>query len=73
VIRKLAVYPRNILRIPVPKIKVGEPANITIFDTETEWTCTPESIRSRSINTPWLNETLKGRAIAVYNNNQFVG
>ena len=73
VIRKLSVHPRNILRIPVPKLEVGEPANITIFDTETEWICTPESIRSRSVNTPWLNETLRGRAIAVYNNNQFVG
>ncbi len=72
VIRKLAIHPRTILRLPVPKLAVGEPANLTLFDTDTEWICTPESIRSRSINTPWLNEKLKGRARAVYNNSQFV-
>ncbi len=71
-VRKLAVHPRTILRIPVPKLAAGEPANLTLFDTETEWVCTPDSIRSRSVNTPWLNEKLKGRAVAIYNNNQFV-
>jgi dihydroorotase len=72
VIRKLTVHPRTILRIPVPKLATGEPANLTLFDTDTEWICTPGSIRSRSINTPWLNEKLRGRARAIYNNGQFV-
>ncbi len=71
VIRKLAVHPRTILRIPVPKLEKGEAANLTLFDTETEWICSKDEIRSRSVNTPWLNEKLKGRALAIYNNRQF--
>ncbi|MFO8030110.1 MAG: dihydroorotase [Cyclonatronaceae bacterium] len=71
-VRKMAVHPRNILNIQVPRLAVGEYANLTLFDTTSEWVCTPESIRSRSSNTPWLNETLTGRALAIYNKGQFV-
>ena len=71
-VTKIAVNPRKILNIPVPVLAEGATANLTIFDTETEWVCGKDSIRSRSANTPWLDKKLKGRAVAIYNKGQFV-
>ncbi len=71
VIVKMAVNPRKILNIPVPVLAVGEAANLTLFDTTSDWVCSKENIRSRSVNTPWLDEKLTGRALAIYNKGQF--
>ncbi len=71
-IAKMAVNPRKILRIPVPVLAEGATANLTLFDTETEWICSKDSIRSRSSNTPWLDQKMKGRARAIYNKGRFV-
>ncbi|MDG5766067.1 dihydroorotase [Balneolales bacterium ANBcel1] len=71
-VEKLAVNPRNILNLPVPKLEAGTEANLTLFSTMHEWICSRDEIRSRSSNTPYLGETLTGRALAIYNNGQFV-
>jgi dihydroorotase len=70
--RKLTVEPRRILRLPTPTLAEGEPANLTIFDAETEWTFEAKHIRSKSKNTPFVGDTLVGRAWAIYNHGQFV-
>lgn len=72
VVRKITVDPRRILRIPVPRIEEGEEACLTIFDTDTVWTFEKKHIRSKSHNTPFIGETLVGRARAIYNKGQFV-
>ncbi len=72
VFEKLVTNPRRILNLSVPELEVGEQANLTIFSAEEEWVCSKDQIRSRSTNTPYLNETLTGRALAIYNNGQFV-
>lgn len=71
-VRKLTVEPRRILRLPVPTLREGQPATLTIFDAETEWTFGAEHIRSKSKNTPFVGDTLVGRAWAIYNHGQFV-
>jgi dihydroorotase len=71
-VRKLTVEPRRILRLPQPTIEEGEPANLTVFDAETEWTFEARHIRSKSKNTPFVGAPMVGRAWAVYNNGQFV-
>jgi dihydroorotase len=71
-VRKLTAAPRRILRLPIPTLEEGEPANLTIFDAETEWTFGTEHIRSKSKNTPFVGDTLVGRAWAIYNRGQFV-
>ena len=71
-VEKLVTNPRRILNLSVPELAVGEQANLTIFSAEEEWVCSKDQIRSRSTNTPYLNETLTGRALAIYNNGQFV-
>ena len=69
---KLCVAPRQIFRIPVPVIRVGAPANLTIFDAETKWTFEAGHIHSKSSNTPFVGTQLVGRAWAIYNNGQMV-
>ncbi|MFN3598074.1 MAG: dihydroorotase [Rubricoccaceae bacterium] len=69
---KLTVAPRRILGLPVPPLAEGAPANLTIFDAETEWTFEARHIRSKSSNTPFVGAPLVGRAWAIVNNGQFV-
>jgi dihydroorotase len=69
---KLAVAPREILRLPVPVIEEGAEANLTIFDAETEWVFEGRHIRSKSKNTPFVGEKMVGRAWAIYNRGQLV-
>lgn len=64
---KLSVAPREILHIQVPEIKVGEKANLTIFDATTEWVFTAKDIKSKSVNTPFVGSKMVGKAWAVYN------
>jgi dihydroorotase len=71
-VRKLTAAPRRILRLPMPTLAEGEPANLTIFDAETEWTFEAEHIHSKSKNTPFVGAPMVGRAWAIYNHGQFV-
>jgi dihydroorotase len=71
-IDKLAYQPRKILNMKVPELSEGSAANLTIFNTDEEWTLARTEIRSKSKNSPYLNKKLTGRAVAVYNKNQWV-
>lgn len=71
-VRKLVITPRQILRLPIPRLEEGAPANLTLFDATTRWTFETEHIHSKSRNTPFVGEALVGRAWAVYNKGQFV-
>jgi dihydroorotase len=55
------------LRLDPVRIAAGEKANLTVFDATTEWTFERESIQSKSHNTPFVGEVMKGRAWATYN------
>lgn len=72
VLEKLIVNPRAILGLDIPEIKVGNLANITVFDTETEWTLERKHIRSKSINTPYLGKKMLGKVWGVYNRGMWV-
>jgi dihydroorotase len=69
---KLCTKPREILSLEVPEIKEGAKANLTFFNTNEEWTFTPKNVRSRSKNSPYLNEKLVGRAVGIFNKGQLV-
>ena len=71
-VEKLTVAPRTILRLDVPRIKVGEPANLTVFDATTKWTFEAEHIHSKSVNTPFVGDSMTGKAWATYNRGQLV-
>lgn len=72
ILEKLVTNPRNILNLPIPEIKVGASANLTFFNTDEEWVFSSKEVRSKSRNSPYLDQTLKGRATAIYNNNRFI-
>jgi dihydroorotase len=72
VLKKLIENPRKILNIHIPKIKEGEPANLTIFNTDEKWIYSEQQVHSKSKNSPYLNSKMTGRALAVYNKEQFV-
>jgi dihydroorotase len=40
---------------------VGEPANITVFDPNHEWTVVPAHLASKSRNTPYAGRTVRGK------------
>ncbi|KAF0159576.1 MAG: dihydroorotase [Ignavibacteria bacterium] len=66
-VEKFAVNPRRILKLPVPKIQVGEHANFTIFDPELIWTVEAAKFKSKSKNAPYDKRLLTGKAVAVIN------
>jgi dihydroorotase len=70
IIQKLAVNPRIILDIAVPAIAVGHQANLVVFDKDAEWNFTTENNFSKSRNSPYLGQNLKGQVLLTCNNNQ---
>ena len=70
-VEKFAVNPRRILNLPVPQVAEGQVANLTLFHPDEEWTFSVQHIRSASRNTPFTGKKLKGRAVAIFNKNQF--
>jgi dihydroorotase len=61
-VEKLSTNPAKVIgKADLGTLKVGARANVTIFDPEEEFTLTREVILSKSVNTPFLNKTLKGR------------
>lgn len=76
-IEKLAINPRKILNIPVPKFEVGEAAEFTIIDMNMIWTVDVSKFKSKSKNSPFDKRLLTGKSVAVINkgrmyyNNEF--
>lgn len=71
-VQKWAIAPRQALGLPVPEIKPGARAELTVFDPESSWTFTENHIRSKSQNTPFVGQAFKGRVLGIVNNGQFV-
>ena len=68
IIEKLAINPRKILNLPVPKIEAGEKANLTILDPDEVWTVDIDKFKSKSRNSPFNKKLLTGKAAGVINN-----
>lgn len=71
IVEKLVANPRKILNLDVPKLESGAVANLTIFNADEEWTYSAKEVRSKSRNSPYIGDTMTGRATAVYNKNRF--
>ena len=69
-IEKISINPRKILNIEEVIIEEGKKANITLFDPEIDWVFNEKDIKSKSKNTPFIGEKLKGKALAVINNGE---
>ncbi|MDB5030644.1 dihydroorotase [Mucilaginibacter sp.] len=69
IIQKLAINPRNILKLEVPAIVAGQKANLVVFDATAEWPYSKENNRSKSYNSPYIGQNLKGQVLLTCNNN----
>lgn len=66
-IEKFAINPRKILNLEIPKIKIGETANLTILDPEQIWTVDISKFKSKSKNSPFDKRLLTGKSVATIN------
>lgn len=69
-IEKITVNPRKVIGLRVNTIAKGQPADLTIFDPDAEWIFEKQNIRSKAFNNPFVGKQMKGKALAVINNNQ---
>ncbi|MFD2909279.1 dihydroorotase family protein [Flavobacterium ardleyense] len=53
-------------------IAVGNKADISLFTTTEDWTFTKEAIASKSKNSAFLGQKMKGKVIGIYNSGQLV-
>ncbi|HEX5791300.1 MAG TPA: dihydroorotase [Luteolibacter sp.] len=60
VVKRYSAEPRRLMRLPVPTIEAGQPADLVLFDPECETTFTEDFMKSKSRNTPFLDKTLQG-------------
>lgn len=66
IVEKLTAAPRRILRLPEVTLEEGAEANLTFFEPDAEWVFNKSY--SKSKNTPFLGQTLKGKVRGVINN-----
>lgn len=63
---------RTIFGMETPKLEVGQPANLTLFDPEITYRFTEADILSASKNAMCIGSTLKGKVKGTIANNQLV-
>jgi dihydroorotase len=71
IIDKIVNAPRRLFGLEINPIEVGQWANLTIFDSEIEVEISERQLKSLSKNSPFVGKKLRGRALAVFNNNRF--
>lgn len=71
IVNLLAIGPRKILGFEQPLLKVGLPADFTLFDTDRRWTPNPVSWLSKSKNTPFFGMNLKGVVLGIVTESGF--
>ncbi len=69
IIQKMSVNPRKILNLDVPVIKEGQEANFVLFDVDAEWEYNKSNNKSKSNNSPFIGQHLKGKVLLTCNNN----
>lgn len=61
-----------IFGIKSPNIEIGQLANLTLFSTQENWVFEKENILSKSKNSAFLGQKMKGKVIGVINNRKLV-
>lgn len=64
-VKHYANEPRRFIKIADTEIKEGNSAEFILFDPNRSTTFTPEFMKSKSKNTPFLNQTLQGQVTRV--------
>lgn len=58
---------RNIFGLPVPEIREGEPASLTLFIPGEAFTFEASMIHSKSKNSPFIGKKLRGKVVGIIN------
>lgn len=61
--RWLSSQPAQCLQQPLAPIQPGSRAELVLFDPQQAWQVSPQTLKSRSSNTPWLGQTIQGRVV----------
>jgi len=61
-IRRLSSEPARLFGMTGGSLQPGSPADVTLIDPDREWVVGRETLRTKSINTPLLGMTVRGRA-----------
>jgi dihydroorotase len=62
-VQRMSCTPARAFNLPGGTLRVGTPADVTVFDPNLEWTVEPAKLLSKSKNTPFGGWRLKGRAV----------
>ncbi len=66
----MAINPRKLLGIEVTRIEKGAKADLAVIDLDKEWTVVPEELHSKSKNTVFKGEKLRGKNIMTITNGE---
>jgi dihydroorotase len=64
--------PAKVASLPAPSIKEGARADLALVDPNRSWTIEPSRLRTKSKNTPFLGQTVKGMVLATIVGGQVV-
>jgi dihydroorotase len=64
ILHKMTIAPREILGVKSPTIEEDQPARFTIISTAENTQCNKKQWAAKSINSPFIGETLRGKVIA---------
>jgi dihydroorotase len=70
IVRALSENPRQILGLDPVEIKEGASANLTLFTLSGETLLTEKTNYSRSRNSPFIGQSLRGRVVGILNGNK---
>lgn len=62
-VERLTLAPARVLGLPGGRLEVGGVADIAVINPHAPWTFTKEAVVSRSKNSPFLGQAMKGKAV----------
>jgi dihydroorotase len=72
VISFFTANPAKILGLPEPRVAIGCPANISLFDPKLKWTYYTAAGQSKSRNSPFNSRKLKGKTLITLHKGEVV-
>jgi len=66
IIHRMSTGPAQCLKLSGGTLKPGSPANLTVIHPGLKWTVDPSQMKSKSRNTPFKGQTLRGKALQVF-------
>ena len=71
-ISKMTYEPAKIFNLNAGSLSIGAPADVTIIDTNLEWTVDDKKFFTRGSHSPFVGRNLKGRAVVTICNGEII-